>query len=415
MPPCGSTNPIPRADTFLPAVCCGVQLQVLECVFQTDPLPRRTLRNELATQLGITPRCVQVWFQNRRQKWKHTHQAAGQPVPALSNSTQSRYNNLEKLLAPSAGVTAPLQPQVGPPMYVPFDRQSTPATPDTLIASSNEPIVLPLAPSHVDSQPHQTDRTGAPSASCGGAADSSISPAILLPPDTQPSPPLSAAPSASASASAQASCGPEESQPFLFADGPMANATAAAPCSTPLTPLRLVGLQPLTGAPIFECLPADADGAQLPIAHPSGGVMRWTPQGAVMLPYTLAACPAVVQPVQQPVPPVQPAEPVQPVQPMQPMPPMPPKPPMPPMQPVLGADPTPPIMILPAPGAKPTPPPVSMAASMAAPMAADAVAAAAAALQEELAAYATPQAVLAHGEGCRRSGLCALHVRNLDP
>ena len=40
------------------------QLSVLERVFETDPLPRQCLLLELSNRLDITPRCVQVWFQN---------------------------------------------------------------------------------------------------------------------------------------------------------------------------------------------------------------------------------------------------------------------------------------------------------------------------------------------------------------
>lgn len=405
---------------------------MLECIFQTDPLPRRTLRSELATQLGITPRCVQVWFQNRRQKWKSIHHTAGQPVPALSNSTQSRYNNLGVLLAPSAGGTAPLQQQrFEPPTQVPLDRQSTPATPETLVGSYNEPIALPLAPSHVDHEPRRSDRAEAPSAASYAASDPSASPpAAILPPShahlqrlppvapsaaesaggfdasmplmmaTQPPPlvmpamsPAAMSPAAAAAAAAMAAVHGATVQPDLCAQPPrqaccvgaasqpaateglMPDAAGAAAAMQGLTPLRLVGLQPGTGAPIFECLPAEAVGAQPPMPHSSGGLMRWTPQGALLLPYTLVAGPAVVQPihtmvhtmVQQPMP-----------------------------QPAAAAEPMPPLVILPAPGVKPSPP-TSMAPSVMAPMPSDAVAAAAAAVQEELAAYAMPQAVAHEG------------------
>ena len=73
------------------------QLSVLEKVFETDPLPRQALLLELANSLELAPRVVQVWFQNRRQKWKATHHAAGQTPPELRN-TSSRMTTLETLL-----------------------------------------------------------------------------------------------------------------------------------------------------------------------------------------------------------------------------------------------------------------------------------------------------------------------------
>ncbi|KAF9451967.1 hypothetical protein P691DRAFT_662105 [Macrolepiota fuliginosa MF-IS2] len=41
------------------------QLKVLETVFRVDTKPNATLRNDLAAELGMTARGVQVWFQNR--------------------------------------------------------------------------------------------------------------------------------------------------------------------------------------------------------------------------------------------------------------------------------------------------------------------------------------------------------------
>lgn len=46
------------------------QLQILEKTFESNKKPDSTLRNQLSEQLGMTPRSVQVWFQNRRAKQK---------------------------------------------------------------------------------------------------------------------------------------------------------------------------------------------------------------------------------------------------------------------------------------------------------------------------------------------------------
>ncbi|KAJ1624345.1 hypothetical protein T492DRAFT_1047875 [Pavlovales sp. CCMP2436] len=54
----------------------GAQLQILELVFISSPLPRKNIRAQLAEQLALPIRSVQVWFQNRRQKWKTTYRAS---------------------------------------------------------------------------------------------------------------------------------------------------------------------------------------------------------------------------------------------------------------------------------------------------------------------------------------------------
>ncbi|KIM40240.1 hypothetical protein M413DRAFT_413744 [Hebeloma cylindrosporum] len=48
----------------------SAQLKVLEAIFKKDTKPNANLRNELAQELDMTARGVQVWFQNRRAKEK---------------------------------------------------------------------------------------------------------------------------------------------------------------------------------------------------------------------------------------------------------------------------------------------------------------------------------------------------------
>ncbi|KAI9013994.1 hypothetical protein CLU79DRAFT_768000 [Phycomyces nitens] len=43
------------------------QLEVLNRVFERTSFPTTQVRNELGQQLGMSPRTVQIWFQNRRQ------------------------------------------------------------------------------------------------------------------------------------------------------------------------------------------------------------------------------------------------------------------------------------------------------------------------------------------------------------
>jgi hypothetical protein len=61
-----------KRSTFSPD-----QLLVLEESFGANSLPNLATRHLLAEELGLTPRTVQVWFQNRRQKVKKMSLAAG--------------------------------------------------------------------------------------------------------------------------------------------------------------------------------------------------------------------------------------------------------------------------------------------------------------------------------------------------
>ena len=46
------------------------QLAVLIKSFEEEPLPNFDQRQAIAKALGMTPRSVQIWFQNRRQRLK---------------------------------------------------------------------------------------------------------------------------------------------------------------------------------------------------------------------------------------------------------------------------------------------------------------------------------------------------------
>lgn len=70
------------------------QLKVLEDVFSGHQHPNLLLRNQLAVQLGMTPRSVQIWFQNRRAKARNMEFTSSNvnssvPVPASPASPGS--------------------------------------------------------------------------------------------------------------------------------------------------------------------------------------------------------------------------------------------------------------------------------------------------------------------------------------
>ena len=47
-------------------------MSILSAAFVSNPMPDTFKRHLLAAHLGLTPRCVHVWFQNHRQRLKVT-------------------------------------------------------------------------------------------------------------------------------------------------------------------------------------------------------------------------------------------------------------------------------------------------------------------------------------------------------
>nr|ODN92306.1 hypothetical protein L204_05405 [Cryptococcus depauperatus CBS 7855] len=79
-------SPRKRAD--------DVQLAVLSEVFQRTSYPTTEEREELAKQLGMTSRSVQIWFQNRRRAVKVDQQSAIQRAQAEARVTKARSRRL---------------------------------------------------------------------------------------------------------------------------------------------------------------------------------------------------------------------------------------------------------------------------------------------------------------------------------
>nr|ODN80271.1 hypothetical protein L203_05859 [Cryptococcus depauperatus CBS 7841] len=79
-------SPRKRAD--------DVQLAVLSEVFQRTSYPTTEEREELAKQLGMTSRSVQIWFQNRRRAVKVDQQSAIQRAEAEARVTKARSRRL---------------------------------------------------------------------------------------------------------------------------------------------------------------------------------------------------------------------------------------------------------------------------------------------------------------------------------
>ncbi|KAK9766386.1 hypothetical protein K7432_004576 [Basidiobolus ranarum] len=64
------------------------QFSILEKAFQENPKPNSSIRKELAQKLSMTPRGVQVWFQNRRAKAKSQQPTLGENSESSRDSSQ---------------------------------------------------------------------------------------------------------------------------------------------------------------------------------------------------------------------------------------------------------------------------------------------------------------------------------------
>lgn len=63
------------------------EASLLQQVFEACPRPTAAVRDKLADRLGMSKRCIQIWFQNRRAKQKRDLQDARQP-PLLFKATK---------------------------------------------------------------------------------------------------------------------------------------------------------------------------------------------------------------------------------------------------------------------------------------------------------------------------------------
>ncbi|KAM6502487.1 hypothetical protein JOM56_002464 [Amanita muscaria] len=129
----------------------STQLRTLENVFKRETKPNAALRNQLAEELKMTPRGVQVWFQNRRAKEK----TKANKAKAAGEATKQQHAP-----SPTTGFSGPTSP----------DPSTTEAHPSDLPqAKSDQSLEIMISVDSAPSQP-QLDRKA---------------PAIITPPQLQ--------------------------------------------------------------------------------------------------------------------------------------------------------------------------------------------------------------------------------------
>ncbi|KAI0057990.1 hypothetical protein BV25DRAFT_1919692 [Artomyces pyxidatus] len=124
------------------------QLKRLEGIFVDDKKPNGPLRTRLADELGMSPREVQVWFQNRRAKEKKGSTA--RPEPSTSSTPDGHVESASEPTSPapsSIAADSPVKPEPGTPEPSPAP-QSTSWAPDPLPTVNH-----PAHPSPPDASP----------------------------------------------------------------------------------------------------------------------------------------------------------------------------------------------------------------------------------------------------------------------
>jgi len=140
------------------------QLAILEQIFQTDKMPSQQTRVQLADQLGMSSRRVQIWFQNKRAKVKRgvSKNEGGAPLSPLQ--LDSGFTSLSS----SSGISeppSPVVPDTSSSSFVQAHSSSSSSpfsspTAHSFSSSPNSPAVVPSSPSlpHTPPKQHQVSQ-----------------------------------------------------------------------------------------------------------------------------------------------------------------------------------------------------------------------------------------------------------------
>jgi len=122
------------------------QLAILEQIFQTDKMPSPQTRVQLADQLGMSSRRVQIWFQNKRAKVKRGLGKSSDGVQQTPDSPTLDIDPTTSLSSSSSCLSEPSSP-VPDSSFTPSSSPPSLSLPSSFTPPSPSSAVVPSSPS----------------------------------------------------------------------------------------------------------------------------------------------------------------------------------------------------------------------------------------------------------------------------